>query len=57
MERIFNNKLNKREVQNLIELRTIQYSKRQITWFKKMKNIQWIEKPEQAIELIELFLK
>ena len=53
----FNNKINKKEVQDLIELHTIQYSKRQMTWFKKMKNIQWIEKPEQAIKLTELFLK
>jgi len=53
----FNNKLNKKEVQDLIELHTIQYSKRQMTWFKKMKNIQWIKKPEQAIKLTELFLK
>ena len=48
---------NKKEVQNLIELHTIQYSKRQMTWFKKMKNVQWIEKPEQAIKLTKLFLK
>ena len=53
----FNNKLNKKEVQDLIELRTIQYSKRQMTWFKKMKDIQWIGKPEQAIKLTKLFLK
>jgi|SRR5680860_511342 len=53
----FNNKLNKKEVQDLIELHTIQYSKRQMTWFKKMKDVQWIEKPEQAIKLTELFLK
>ncbi len=53
----FNNKINKKEVQDLIELHTIQYSKRQMTWFKKMKDIQWIEKPEQAIKLTELFLK
>jgi len=53
----FNNKINKKEVQDLIELHTVQYSKRQMTWFKKMKNIQWIEKPEQAIKLTKLFLK
>jgi len=53
----FNNKINKKEVQNLIELHTIQYSKRQMTWFKKMKDVQWIEKPEQAIKLTQLFLK
>ena len=53
----FNNKINKKEVQNLIELHTVQYSKRQMTWFKKMKNVRWIEKPEQAIQLTKFFLK
>ncbi len=53
----FDNKINKKEVQNLIELHTIQYSKRQMTWFKKMKNVQWIKNPEQAIKLTQLFLK
>ena len=53
----FNKNINKKEVQNLIELHTIQYSKRQMTWFKKMKDVQWIKKPEQAIKLTELFLK
>jgi tRNA dimethylallyltransferase len=53
----FNDKISKKEVQNLIELHTLQYIKRQITWFKKMKGIKWIEKPERAIELTKLFLK
>jgi len=53
----FNNKINKKEVQNLIELHTLQYIKRQITWFKKMEGIKWIEKPEKVIKLIKLFLK
>lgn len=33
------------------------YAKRQMTWFKRDKRIHWIEKPEEAIELIEKFLK
>jgi len=53
----FDNKINKKQVQNLIELHTFQYSKRQMTWFKKMKNVTWIEKPEQAIKLTKLFLE
>ncbi len=53
----FDNQINEKEVQNLIELHTIQYSKRQMTWFKKMKNVQWIENPKQAIKLTKLFLK
>ena len=53
----FNDKINKKEVQNLIELHTLQYIKRQMTWFKKMKEIKWIEDPKIAIELTKLFLK
>jgi len=53
----FDSKINEKEVQDLIELHAFQYSKRQMTWFKKMKNVQWIEKPEQAIKLTKLFLK
>ncbi len=53
----FNKNINKKEVQDLIELHTIQYSKRQMTWFKKMENVQWIEKPEQAIEILKSFLE
>jgi tRNA dimethylallyltransferase len=56
-QQYFDNKINKKEVQDLIELHTLQYSKRQMTWFKKMENVQWIEKPEQAIKLTKLFLK
>jgi tRNA dimethylallyltransferase len=52
----FDNK-NKKEVQDLIELHTIQYSKRQMTWFKKIKNINWINNQEEAIRLTKLFLK
>jgi len=53
----FNDKINKKEVQNLIELHTLQYIKRQMTWFKKMKEIKWIEDKKIAIELTKLFLK
>jgi tRNA dimethylallyltransferase len=53
----FNDKINKKEVQNLIELHTLQYIKRQMTWFKKMKEIKWIENEKIAIELTKLFLK
>ena len=53
----FDNKINEKEVQDLIELHTIQYSKRQMTWFKKMKNVNWINNQEEAIRLTKLFLK
>lgn len=34
-----------------------QYSKRQIVWFKKNKDIQWITTKEQAIQKIDSFIK
>lgn len=53
----FNDKINKKEVQNLIELHTLQYSKRQMTWFKKMRDIKWIKDQKEAIETLKLFFK
>ncbi len=52
----------KEELEKLIALRSVQYAKRQMTWFKKDKRIHWIniEKEnaqEKAEELIENFLK
>ncbi len=35
---------------------TLSYAKRQRTWFKRNKNIHWIEKQSQAVELITTFL-
>lgn len=32
------------------------YAKRQMTWFKRDKQIHWIEKPEEAIRFIKAFL-
>lgn len=37
--------------------RTYQYSKRQMTWFKKDERIKWIDSPAQATKLSALFLK
>lgn len=33
-----------------------QYSKRQMTWFKRNKNIHWLDRPDQAEKLIQDFL-
>jgi len=49
-------KINIKEVQDLIELHTIQYGKRQMTWFKKMKNINWINNEKEAIQLVSDFI-
>jgi tRNA dimethylallyltransferase len=53
----FENKIKKKEVQDLIELHTLQYSKRQMTWFKKMKGVKWIEKPKQAKTIVKNWLE
>ena len=53
----FEGKINRKEVQNLIELHTLQYVKRQMTWFKKIKNIYWIKTPKQAMPFIKAWLK
>ena len=52
----FDNKINKKEVKNLIELHTIQYSKRQMTWFKKMKNVIWIDNQKEANALVQTWI-
>ena len=33
------------------------YAKRQMTWFKRDTRIQWVEKAEQAMDLVRAFLK
>jgi tRNA dimethylallyltransferase len=40
----------------LIHTRTMQYAKRQRTWFKRNKSIHWIDKQSEAIDLITTFL-
>jgi tRNA dimethylallyltransferase len=40
-----------------MKLNTWHYAKRQITWFKKDKNVQWIKDPAEALALVEKFLK
>lgn len=40
-----------------IKLDTRHYAKRQMTWFKRDKRIHWVEAIDQAIALIEDFLK
>ncbi len=41
----------------LIKIHTHQFAKRQMTWFKRDKNIKWIKNKTQAVELIKIFLK
>jgi tRNA dimethylallyltransferase len=44
------------EVMATIERNTIQYAKRQRTWFRRNKSIHWISKEEEAVDLITSFL-
>jgi len=63
----FKNKISKKEVKEKIKLHTIQFTKRQMTWFsaqggsavggKKEKKIQWVNKYRKAEKLIKQFLK
>lgn len=40
-----------------IKFRTHDYARRQITWFKKEKDIRWIADKEEAIGVVEKFVK
>jgi len=51
------NKISKEEALNQIIKNTINYAKRQITWFKKEKNIIWIKNSRQAEKLVLNFIK
>lgn len=45
------------QAKDLINRHSLQYVKRQITWFKRDKRIHWIENESQAEKLIKNFLK
>jgi len=53
----FEGNITKDEVKNLIKLHTIQFAKRQTTWFKRDKRINWIKDYKQANKIISNFLK
>ena len=50
------NKITLEQAKELIKIHTRQYAKRQMTWFKRNKRIQWIENYSQAKKLIGNFL-
>lgn len=52
-----NNEIELNQAIDLIKTHTRQYAKRQITWFKRDKRINWIEFQWQADSLINKFLK
>jgi len=51
----FERKINKEEVKKRIVLHTLQFIRRQTTWFKRDKTIKWIKKYQQAEKLIREF--
>jgi tRNA dimethylallyltransferase len=53
----FEGKINKKEVKEKIIIHTNQFYKRQMTWFKKNKEINWIDNYKEAKKLIKEFIK
>jgi tRNA dimethylallyltransferase len=53
----FEGKMNKEEVKKLIVQHTNKFAKRQMTWFKRDKRIQWIKNQKEAEKLARNFLK
>jgi len=51
------NKISKQEAIDQIIKNTINYAKRQMTWFKKEKDIIWIKNNKQAEKLVSNFIK
>ncbi|OGM89692.1 tRNA (adenosine(37)-N6)-dimethylallyltransferase MiaA [Candidatus Wolfebacteria bacterium RBG_13_41_7] len=56
LARYLQNKVNYAEMISLLQKDIEHYAKRQMTWFKKNKNINWIENYEQTKKLINNFL-
>ncbi len=40
-----------------LKYKTHAYARRQLTWFRRFKQIEWISKPEEAIALVDNFIK
>jgi tRNA dimethylallyltransferase len=51
------NKISYKQMLNQLEKAIINYAKRQMTWFKKNKNINWILNYNEAQKLVKEFLK
>ena len=52
----FKHEKNLAKIANLIKLHTRQYAKRQMTWFKRDKRINWVKSYEEAKPLLTKFL-
>lgn len=55
--RYVSGKISKNEMLAQLEKQIIDYSKRQMTWFKRDKNIKWINNTEEASRAVMKFLK
>jgi tRNA dimethylallyltransferase len=55
--REFNEENSLEKIKEKINLHTLQFTKRQMTWFKKDKKIHWIKNRREAETLIKNFLK
>jgi len=51
----FEGKINKEEVKKLIVQHTNKFAKRQMTWFKKDKRINWVKNRKEAENIIRIF--
>ncbi|MAF20789.1 MAG: tRNA (adenosine(37)-N6)-dimethylallyltransferase MiaA [Parcubacteria group bacterium] len=49
-------KISLEQAKQLIKLHTLQYARRQMTWFKRDKTIKWIKTYSQAVKLIKEFI-
>ncbi|MBI4085140.1 MAG: tRNA (adenosine(37)-N6)-dimethylallyltransferase MiaA, partial [Candidatus Liptonbacteria bacterium] len=51
-----NGKISLKEARELMNKNTLNFAKRQMTWFKKDKEIKWVEKESETFPLVKNFL-
>lgn len=51
-----NGKIDKEELEDLLTKNIVSFAKRQITWFKKDRRINWIDSPKEAAKMTKKFL-
>ncbi len=56
INRFLENKITFNQMKELLFKEIVKYAKRQMTWFKKMKNVNWIENKKEAFKLIKDWL-
>ena len=53
----FDGKIGKEEVKEKIKIHTLQFTKRQMTWFKREKRIKWVKNYREVERLVKNYLK